>query len=61
MRCFVKFIIHVYPLFYCLGLTSGTVYKKGGKDLGTPIVSITYDGTRTNKNKVLKLYLHFLR
>ncbi len=56
----LKFIIHVYPLFCCPGLISEAIYKKVEKDLGIPIVSITYDGTQTDKNKVLEPYLHFL-
>jgi len=56
----LKFIIHVYPLFCCPGLISEAIYKKVEKDLGIPIVSITYDGTQTDRNKVLEPYLHFL-
>jgi predicted nucleotide-binding protein (sugar kinase/HSP70/actin superfamily) len=57
----LKFIIHVYPLFCCPGLISEAIYKKVEKDLDIPIVSITYDGTQADKNKVLKPYLHFLK
>ncbi len=56
----LKFIIHVYPLFCCPGLISEAIYKKVERDLGIPIVSIAYDGTQTDKNKVLEPYLHFL-
>ncbi len=56
----LKFIIHVYPLFCCPGLISEAIYKKVEKDLGLPIVSITYDGTQSDKNKGLEPYLHFL-
>ena len=56
----LKVIINVNPIFCCPGLISEAIYKKVEKDIGIPIVSITYDGTQTDKNKVLRPYLHFL-
>jgi predicted nucleotide-binding protein (sugar kinase/HSP70/actin superfamily) len=56
----LKLIINVYPIFCCPGLISEAIYKKVEKDIGIPIVSITYDGTRADKNKVLNPYLYFL-
>ena len=53
----LKFIVHVYPLFCCPGLISEAIYKKVEKDLAIPIVSIAYDGTQADKNKVLEPYL----
>jgi predicted nucleotide-binding protein (sugar kinase/HSP70/actin superfamily) len=53
----LKLIVHVYPLFCCPGLISEAIYKKVEKDLGIPIVSITYDGTHTDKNRGLEPYL----
>ncbi|MBI5186162.1 MAG: hypothetical protein HZA01_10620 [Nitrospinae bacterium] len=55
----MKFIINVNPIFCCPGLISEALYKKLEKEIGIPIVSITYDGTRADKNKALKPYLHF--
>ena len=57
----LKLIINVYPIFCCPGLLSEAIYKKVEKEIGIPIVSITYDGTQADKNKVLNPYLYFLR
>ena len=56
----LKLIINAYPLFCCPGLISEAIYKKVEKEIGIPIVSITYDGTRADKNKVVNPYLYFL-
>ena len=53
----MKFIVHVYPLFCCPGLISEAIYKKVEKDLAIPIVSIAYDGTQADKNRILEPYL----
>jgi predicted nucleotide-binding protein (sugar kinase/HSP70/actin superfamily) len=55
----LKFIINVNPIFCCPGLISEAIYKKLEKEIGIPIVSITYDGTQADKNRALKPYLHF--
>jgi len=57
----LKFIIHVYPLFCCPGLVTEAIYRKVEKDLGIPIVSITYDGSQADKNRILKPYLDLTR
>jgi predicted nucleotide-binding protein (sugar kinase/HSP70/actin superfamily) len=57
----LKLFINVNPIFCCPGLISETIYKKVEKEIGIPIVSITYDGTQADKNKVLNPYLYFLR
>jgi transposase len=41
-------------------LISEAIYKKVEKEIGIPIVSITYDGTQADKNRVLNPYLYFL-
>lgn len=56
----MKLIINVNPIFCCPGLISEAIYRKVEKETGIPIVSITYDGTRTDKNKVLNPYLYFI-
>jgi len=57
----MRLIINVYPIFCCPGLISEAIYKKVEKEIGIPIVSITYDGTQADKNKVLNPYLYFLK
>ncbi len=57
----LRFIVNVNPIFCCPGLISEAIYKKLENDLGIPIVSITYDGTTADKNRVLKPYVHFLK
>jgi len=57
----VRLIINVNPIFCCPGLISEAIYKKVEKEIGIPIVSITYDGTQADKNKVLNPYLYFLK
>jgi hypothetical protein len=53
----LKFIVHVYPLFCCPGLISEALYKNVENDLGIPIISIVYDGTQKDKNRILEPYL----
>ncbi|MGA1796237.1 MAG: acyl-CoA dehydratase activase [bacterium] len=57
----LKLIINVNPIFCCPGLISEAIYKKVEKEIGIPIVSITYDGTQADKNRVLNPYLYFLK
>ncbi|MBN1980296.1 MAG: hypothetical protein JW795_02110 [Chitinivibrionales bacterium] len=57
----LRLIINVYPVFCCPGLLSEALYKQVEKEIGIPIVSITYDGTQADKNKVLNPYLYFLK
>ncbi|MGA1841014.1 MAG: acyl-CoA dehydratase activase [bacterium] len=57
----LKLIINANPIFCCPGLISEAIYKKVEKEIGIPIVSITYDGTQEDKNKVLNPYLYFLK
>ena len=56
----LKLIVNVNPIFCCPGLISEGLYRKVEQDIGLPIVSITYDGTQADKNRVLRPYLHFL-
>ena len=57
----LKLIINVNPIFCCPGLISEAIYKSVEKEIGIPIVSITYDGTQADKNSVLNPYLYFLK
>ena len=53
--------VHVNPIFCCPGLVSEAVFERVEKEVGVPIVSITYDGTATTKNDLLVPYLHFIQ
>ena len=55
----MSLFIHINPIFCCPGLVSEALFRKVEKDIGVPIVSITYDGTTTNKNELLVPYLHY--
>ncbi|MBN1356506.1 hypothetical protein JXA40_09635 [bacterium] len=56
----LKFIINVNPMFCCPGLISEAICRHVEKDIGIPIVSITFDGTLSDKHTILRPYLHFL-
>ncbi len=57
----LRLIINAYPIFCCPGLISEAIYKNVEKEIGIPIVSITYDGTQADKNKIVNPYLYFLQ
>jgi predicted nucleotide-binding protein (sugar kinase/HSP70/actin superfamily) len=57
----LKLFVNVNPIFCCPGLISETIYKKVEKEIGIPIISITYDGTQTDKNRILNPYLYFMK
>ncbi|MDZ7372941.1 MAG: acyl-CoA dehydratase activase [candidate division KSB1 bacterium] len=57
----IRLFVHVNPVFCCPGLVSEAIFRKVEEDIGVPIVSIVYDGTRGDQNQVLRPYLHFLR
>jgi len=57
----ISLFIHVNPIFCCPGLVSESLFKKVEKDIGIPIVSITYDGTASRRNDILAPYIHYLR
>ena len=57
----LSLFIHVNPIFCCPGLVSESIFKKVEKDIGIPIVSITYDGTTTRRNDILAPYIHYLK
>jgi predicted CoA-substrate-specific enzyme activase len=56
----IRLFVHVNPVFCCPALVSEAIFKKVEADIGIPIVSITYDGTRGDQNQILRPYLHFL-
>ena len=53
-------LIHVNPLFCCPALVSEALFKTLEKDIGIPIVSLTYDGTTGRLNESLAPYLHYI-
>ena len=57
----ISLFIHVNPIFCCPGLVSESLFKKVEKDIGIPIVSITYDGTASRRNDILAPYIHYLQ
>ena len=57
----LKFIINANPIFCCPGLISEAIYKTVENDIDIPILSILYDGSEADKNRVLKPYLHYLQ
>jgi predicted nucleotide-binding protein (sugar kinase/HSP70/actin superfamily) len=57
----LSLFVHVNPIFCCPGLVSESLFKKIEKNIGIPIVSITYDGTSTNHNDVLAPFIHFFK
>ena len=57
----IRLFVHVNPVFCCPALTSESMFTRLEKEIGIPIVSITYDGTETPHNRILRPYLHFLK
>lgn len=56
----LQMIIHVNPIFCCPGMVSESLFKKIEQDIRIPIISLTYDGTTTNKNDRLTPYLYYI-
>lgn len=56
----LSLFIHVNPIFCCPGLVSESMFKAIEKDIGIPIVSVTYDGTGAKRNEVLAPYVHYV-
>ncbi|MFH1320698.1 MAG: acyl-CoA dehydratase activase-related protein, partial [Bacteroidota bacterium] len=57
----IRLFVHVNPIFCCPALVSESIFKKVESDIGIPIVSITYDGTKTFQNDILDPYLYYFR
>jgi len=53
----VALFVQVSPAFCCPSLVTEAMAREIEKNTGTPIVSITYDGTGGNKNEILIPYL----
>ena len=57
----VSLFIQTSPAFCCPALVTEAMAKKIEENTGVPVVSITYDGTCGNKNKVIVPYLVYPR
>ncbi len=57
----LKLFIHVNPVFCCPGLVSEAIFRKVERDIGVPIVTINYDGTRAPHNDILAPYIHYFQ
>ncbi len=57
----IRLFVHVNPIFCCPGLVSEAIFKRVEEEIGVPIVSIVYDGTKGDQNQVIRPYLHFIR
>ncbi len=55
----VSLFVQTSPAFCCPSLVTEAMAKKIEKNTGTPIVSVTYDGTGGNKNDVIIPYLRY--
>ncbi len=53
----VSLFVQTSPAFCCPSLVTEAMAKEIEKNTGTPVVSITYDGTGGNKNDILIPYL----
>ncbi len=53
--------VQTSPAFCCPSLVTEAMAKEIEKSTGVPVVSITYDGTESNKNEVIIPYLRFLQ
>jgi len=57
----ISLFIHVNPVFCCPALISESVFKRVEQDIDIPIVSILYDGTQSQQNRILQPYLHYIK
>jgi predicted CoA-substrate-specific enzyme activase len=55
----VSLYVQTSPAFCCPSLVTEAMAKEIEKNTGTPIVSITYDGTGGNKNDIIIPYLRY--
>jgi len=56
----VSLFVQTSPAFCCPSLVTEAMAREIEKKTGVPIVSITYDGTSTNKNEAIIPYLTYL-
>jgi hypothetical protein len=57
----VSLFVQTSPAFCCPSLITEAMAEEIERKTGVPIVSITYDGTPTNKNEALIPYLTYLK
>ena len=56
----IALFVQTSPAFCCPSLVTEAMAKEIERNTGVPIVSITYDGTESNKNEAVIPYLKFL-
>jgi predicted CoA-substrate-specific enzyme activase len=57
----IAMFVQTSPAFCCPSLVTEAMAKEIENNTGVPIVSITYDGTGSNKNEAIIPYLSFLK
>jgi hypothetical protein len=57
----VSLFVQASPAFCCPALITEAMAREIEQHTGTPVVSITYDGTGGNKNDVILPYLKYPR
>jgi hypothetical protein len=57
----VSLFVQASPAFCCPALITEAMAREIEQNTGTPVVSITYDGTGGNKNEVILPYLKYPR
>ena len=57
----ISLFVQTSPAFCCPSLVTEAMAKEIERNTGVPIVSITYDGTRSDKNDVIIPYLKYPR
>ncbi|MGI5863498.1 MAG: acyl-CoA dehydratase activase [Myxococcales bacterium] len=57
----IALFVQLSPSFCCPSLVTEAMTREIRKVTGVPVVTVTYDGTRTRKNGVVTPYLRFLR
>ena len=57
----IAMFVQTSPAFCCPSLVTEAMAKEIERNTGVPIVSITYDGTSSNKNEAVIPYLKFLK
>jgi len=57
----IALFVQTSPAFCCPSLVTEAMAKEIERNTGVPIVSITYDGTESNKNEAIIPYMKFLK
>lgn len=57
----IALFVQLSPAFCCPSLVTEAMTREIRARTGVPVATVTYDGTRAEKNDVIVPYLHFLR